>query len=135
MQKIFLHGLAAGLISAIACLFYSELYSSALNVNFSEVINIFTVMGTCLIGCLLAATGYLILSAKVKTQTTLEVIFNIIFVFLTFLSCIYPFSVKLPLTIDFPELFPGLVIPMHFFPVLFWIALNPVFKHSVKDGR
>lgn len=128
MQKIFIHGLLAGLISAIACLIYSNIYSAAMYVDFSEVINIFSVMGTCLAGCLVAAGGYYFLTRYLKDQNTLEVVFNIIFIFLTFISCIYPFSVPLPLDLESPELFPGLVIPMHFFPVLFWIALNPVFK-------
>lgn len=130
MQKIFLHGLAAGLISAIVCLFYSELYSSAMDVDFSDVINIFSVMGTCLFGSLIAAAGYYFLTTKVSDRDIVDVVFNIIFLTLTFLSCIYPFSVRLPFELESPELFPGLVIPMHFFPVLFWIAFNPAFKHG-----
>ncbi len=131
MQKIFLHGLAAGLVSAIACLFYCQLYCSAMLVDFSEVVNIFSVMGICLLTSLLASAGYYFLTRVIKDRNILEMIFNIIFVFLTFVSCIYPFTVRLPLEIDFPELFPGLVIPMHFFPVLFWIAFNPLFNKIV----
>jgi hypothetical protein len=121
MQKIFLHGLLAGLVSAIVCLFYSEVYSTSLQVDFSDVINIFSVMGTCLFGSLIASAGYYFLSTKLSDGDVTDVLFNITFLTLTFLSCIYPFS---------PELFPGLVIPMHFFPVLFWIAFNPIFKHG-----
>ncbi len=132
MKRIYLHGLGAGLISAIACLFYSEIYSTAMYVDFSDVINIFSVMGTCLLGSLVAASGYYFLTTKMKDRDIIDVLFNVIYVTLTFLSCIYPFSVKLPLDLDAPELFPGLVIPMHFFPVLFWIALNPAFKHGSK---
>ncbi|MFK7756443.1 MAG: hypothetical protein AB8B53_05870 [Flavobacteriales bacterium] len=128
MKKTLLHGLASGVISAIACLFYSELYNAAMYTDFSEFINIFTVMGTCLLGSLIAALGYYFLTVRIKDATTVDVIFNVVFVFLTFISCIYPFSKKLPLEIESPELFPGLVIPMHFFPVLFWIALTPILK-------
>ncbi|MEJ6795603.1 MAG: hypothetical protein QNK63_02730 [Flavobacteriales bacterium] len=130
MQKIFLHGLLAGLVSAIVCLFYSEVYSTSLQVDFSDVINIFSVMGTCLFGSLIASAGYYFLSTKLSDGDVTDVLFNITFLTLTFLSCIYPFSVQLPLELDSPELFPGLVIPMHFFPVLFWIAFNPIFKHG-----
>ena len=134
MKKILIHGLAAGVISAIACLFYNALYNASLGTDFSEFINIFSVMGTCLLGCLIAASGYYFLTTQIKDKITVDVVFNAIFVLLTFLSCIYPFSKKLPLEIDSPELFPGLVIPMHFFPVLFWIALSPMLKKlSVKD--
>ncbi len=132
MQKIFLHGLAAGLVSAIACLFYCEVYSSAMRVDFSTVINIYSVMGVCLFGSMIASAGYYLLSIKVSNVDIVDVVFNLFFITLTFFSCIYPFLAKLPLNLKSPELFPGLVIPMHFFPVLFWVALNPVFKHGRK---
>ncbi len=133
MKKILLHGLAAGVLSAIACLFYNALYNAAMFTDFSDFINIFTVMGTCLCGCLIAALGYYFLTTRIKDGTTVDVIFNVVFVLLTFISCVYPFSKKLPLEIEYPELFPGLVIPMHFFPVLFWIALNPILKKMTSE--
>ena len=128
MQKIFLHGLLAGLVSAIVCLFYSEVYSTSLQVDFSDVINIFCPV--ILFGSLIASAGYYFLSTKLLAGDVTDVLLLDVTLTLTFLSCIYPFSVQLPLELDSPELFPGLVIPMHFFPVLFWIAFNPIFKHG-----
>jgi len=130
-KKTLLHGLSAGFLSAIACLFYSEIYNATSGADFSEVINIFPVIITCIVGCMIAAAGNLFLAKWIGNKNTHEIIFNIIFLFLTFISCIYPLSVRLPYEkFDFPQLFNGLVIPMHFFPVLFWIALSPVFKKS-----
>jgi len=41
-----------------------------------------------------------------------------------------PIAVRLPTNIDTPELFPGMVIPMHFFPALAWFTLKPLFIRS-----
>jgi hypothetical protein len=39
------------------------------------------------------------------------------------------------LDVEFPEMFPGLVIPMHFFPALAFFAIDPFFKQSsIKSG-
>jgi hypothetical protein len=40
----------------------------------------------------------------------------------------YPISVSLPLEIKNPELFPGLAVPMIFFPALAWYTVKPLFK-------
>ncbi len=130
IKKILLHGLTAGLLSAISCLVYTQVYTATTGADFSSIITLFPVMFTCLLGCLLAAGGYITLHKFISDTDICDVIFNISFVLLTFLSCIYPLSFRLS-SIDFdnPELFNGLVIPMHFFPVLFWITLNPIFKN------
>jgi hypothetical protein len=38
-----------------------------------------------------------------------------------------PISVSLPLDIKSPELFPGLAVPLVFFPCLSWHTVNPLF--------
>jgi len=130
IKKIILHGITAGLLSAISCLVYSEVYTATTGADFSSIISILPVMAVCLIGCLIAAGGYIFLHKTFLNTDTCDVIFNISFVFLTFISCIYPLSFKLsPFEYEAPALFNGLVVPMHFFPVLFWIALNPLFKN------
>ena len=130
VKKTILHGLSAGLLSAISCLVYSQIHTATTGADYSSVITLIPVMVTCLLGSLGAAAGYLLLKKLIKDLDTCDVVFNIAYVFLTFLSCIYPLSVRLsPQDFETPELFNGLVIPMHFFPVLFWITLNPVFKN------
>ncbi len=46
-----------------------------------------------------------------------------------------PISVTLPLSIQFPELFPGLAVPMIFFPALAWYTVKPLFTNSVTDTK
>ena len=52
---------------------------------------------------------------------------NFVFAILTFASILGPFATKLPLDVEMPELFPGLTVPMHFFPALAWFTLKPLF--------
>jgi hypothetical protein len=51
---------------------------------------------------------------------------------LSFASIIGAIGMTLPLDIDFPELFPGLVVPMHFFPALAYFAIAPFFKKEAR---
>jgi hypothetical protein len=37
---------------------------------------------------------------------------------------------SLPLDIDFPEMFPGLAIPLHFIPAMIFFGLDPFFKKN-----
>ena len=53
---------------------------------------------------------------------------NLVIAVLSFASIISPISMSLPLDIESPELFPGLVVPMHFFPALAFFAISPFFK-------
>jgi hypothetical protein len=40
---------------------------------------------------------------------------------------------SLPLDIEYPELFPGLVVPMHFFPAYAFLTIYPFFKQTNKS--
>ena len=69
------------------------------------------------------------LTANMSTQlyNKGEIIFNLSFSILSFASIIIPIAAKLPLDVQNPELFPGLTVPMHFFPALGWYTLKPIF--------
>ena len=86
-------------------------------------------MGACVLGAFVAAIGYYLLSLVLKGKT--EMVFNLLFVILSFASILGPIGFKLPLEQDTPELFPGLAVPMHFFPALGWFALKPLFGKSI----
>jgi hypothetical protein len=76
-------------------------------------------------GCMLMASGNAVLLrlGKLKWMGW----FNILVAVLSFASIISPISMSLPLDINNPELFPGLVVPMHFFPALAYFTLAPFF--------
>ncbi|MFK8036771.1 MAG: hypothetical protein AB8B74_00650 [Crocinitomicaceae bacterium] len=126
MKVNFLHGIVAGLLSAIAGIVYLQLYQNLNFVDFSLVINIGAIAGSSIIGCILMALGYVLLD-KIK-KPNLKGIMNLLIMILSFLSILGPIMMTLPLEVDFPELFPGLVIPMHFFPAMIFFGLAPFFK-------
>jgi hypothetical protein len=82
-------------------------------------------IGLNLAACLLAGFGFW--AAKKYLPKKAEIVFNVTFTLLSFASIYIPMVISLPLDIQNPELFPGLVIPMHFFPVVGWFTLKPIF--------
>ena len=73
------------------------------------------------------------LHARVGNKPILKGWLNVLIAALSFLSILGPLSMSLPLNIKFPEMFPGLAIPMHFFPALMFFGLFPFFTNSTFD--
>jgi hypothetical protein len=124
-KKSLLLGIVSGLLAGVAALVYAYVYHSSLGANFSKVAGSARIIAASVFGGVLAAIGYWILDKKLKEKG--EIVFNLLFSLLSFASLLAPFGVKLPLDIEAPELFPGMVIPMHFFPALAWFTLKPLF--------
>ncbi|MEM9052703.1 MAG: hypothetical protein AAGC47_11675, partial [Bacteroidota bacterium] len=81
-----------------------------------------------MIGCVLMGSGYFALDKMGKSS--LRGWMNILYAVLSFASIIPAMNTTLPLDIEFPELFPGLVVPMHFFPTMVFFGLSPFFASS-----
>ena len=126
MNKIIAHGVVAGVLSAVAGIIYLNLYQNLLFLDFSAVLSMGSIAGASLLGCLLMTGGYLLLARLHKSHLRGWV--NLLIITLTFLSILGPISVTLPLDVDFPELFPGLAVPMHFFPAMIFFGVAPFFK-------
>ncbi len=124
-NKIFFQGIIAGILSAVACIIYNRIYFFATEADFSKVLNTTGLIGINLGACLLASIGFWLLTKWFKKSG--EIIFNFCFTILSFASIVIPISISLPLNIKYPELFPGLSIPMHFFPALAWFTIRPLF--------
>ena len=121
-------GVVSGLLAGIAGVVYARVYHSSLGADFSKVVSTIRIIAASLAGGVLAAFGYTLLDAWMKARG--EVVFNFIFTVISFATLLAPFAVKLPLDMEAPELFPGMVIPMHFFPALAWYTLKPIFIRS-----
>jgi hypothetical protein len=128
MKNVFLHGLIAGILSGIACIAYNSIYTKALMVDYSKVFQTPALIGSSLIGCILASLGFYFLTRFLNKPG--QIIFNILFLVLSFASIAGPFAAQLPLDVESPELFAGLTVPMHFFPALLWFATLPLFKYN-----
>jgi|TARA_R110000737_G_scaffold352891_1_gene400897 uncharacterized membrane protein len=132
MKKYLAHGVLAGLLSALAAIIFQYIYQEAMFLDFSSVLNSGSIIGSCMLGCMLMAIGFWGIEKINKPK--LKGWLNIIVIVLTFLSILGPLSMTLPLDVEFPEMFPGLAIPMHFFPALIFFGLDPFFnsKNSIK---
>lgn len=125
MKQYFIYGVTAGVFSALAGVVYQNVYQDAMYVDFSSVINIVSISGASIFACVLMALGYWLLAQQNKLNLTGWL--NVIIAVITFLSILLPVSMTLPLDIEYPELFPGLAIPMHFFPAMVFYGLYPFF--------
>lgn len=125
MKPILIQGIIAGILASIAGIIYLNIYNAAFGVDYSAIINVGSILGACMIGCMLISLGYAVLLKTNKLK--LRGWFNTLVAVLSFVSIISPMGMSLPLDIEFPELFPGLVVPMHFFPALAYFTIQPFF--------
>jgi len=129
-RKIFFHGIAAAILASIVAIIYNRIYFFTTEVDFSSVLNTASLVGLNTIVCLLAAFLFWILQALLKRKG--EIVFNFVFSIVSFACVIIPISLTLPLDVQFPELFPGLAVPMIFFPAVAWYTIRPLF---VKENK
>ncbi|HTD97939.1 MAG TPA: hypothetical protein VK668_01580 [Mucilaginibacter sp.] len=125
-KRIFFHGLAAGILSAIAAAGYNRFYIFATETDFSKVLNYASLTGLSLAVCMVATFLYYGLTKWLPKRG--EIVFNFIFSIASFACVIIPIAITLPLNIESPELFPGLAAPMVFFPAIAWYTLRPLFE-------
>jgi len=127
-RKFFLHALVSGISAAIAANIYDRIYYFATEADFSEILGVTRIISLNFLICLLAAflNWFMVLWLKQKG----EIVFNLLFSIASFALIIIPISISLPLNIKFPELFPGLAVPMVFFPAMAWYTVNPLFRVS-----
>jgi hypothetical protein len=128
MKKHLIHGSAAGALAAVASIIFLNIYKQLYLVDFSTVIDEVAIISSSIIGCVLMAVGYIILD-KIKKQNLYGAM-NILIMVLSFLSIVPVMGMTLPLEVEFPELFPGMVVPMHFFPAVTFFGLTPFFKKN-----
>ena len=116
------------MLAAIVGIIYNRIYFFATEADFSKVLNIGSITGISVMVCMLATFIYFGLATWLKK--TGEIVFNFLFSIISFACVMIPISISLPLSIKTPELFPGLAVPMVFFPALAWYTLKPLFTNS-----
>ena len=119
------HGIFSGLLAGLAGIIYFEIYQYLMLTQFDAVVNWGSILGASVLGCLLMTLGYWVL-VKFKIERFVGWL-NIMIALLSFASIIGAMNIALPLDMEFPELFPGLVVPMHFFPALSFFCIYPFF--------
>lgn len=125
-KRSLLLGVVSGLLAGVAGLIYAHLYFNTTGADFSKVASSIRIVVSSLAGGVLAAIGFTVLIKWLKNNG--EIVFNLLFSLFSFASLLAAIAYKLPTNLDSaPELFPGMVIPMHFFPALAWFTLKPLF--------
>jgi hypothetical protein len=127
-KKYFFTGLAAGIFSGLAAFFYSIVYTTALEISYTRVVSPESIFSASLFAGMLIA--FFCFGIDRLFQKEMEVLTGLLLACGTLLSLIIPFMVSLPLDVERPELFPGLVVPMQLFPALAWFVLKPMFRRS-----
>ena len=124
-KRYFVHGIISGILAALAAIIYYRIYFFATTADFSQVLGTGRIVSLNILFCLIASfvSWFLFLWLKQKG----EIVFNFIFSVASFALIVIPISISLPLDVKFPELFPGLAIPMLFFPALAWFTVAPIF--------
>ena len=124
-KKVFYQSLLSGILAAVAGIIYYRIYYFATEADFSKVLSTPTIIGLNLAICLIAGFVYWALIKRFPKKA--DLIFNLLFSIISFAAVIIPISYTLPLKIQFPELFPGLAVPMVFFPAMAWYTVQPIF--------
>lgn len=131
-RNLIFHGILSSACASIAGIVYYEIYQYLMYTSFEKVVNWGSIAGGSTIGCLLMMLSYWTLSRFNLMRLTGWI--NVLIAILSFASIIGAMNTALPLDIDFPELFPGLVVPMHFFPALSFFGLAPFFIRMKTDS-
>src|SRR6516164_5412955 len=112
-RKLFFQAILASTLAFIAALVYRRIYFFATEADFYRVLNTGRLAAFCILFCMPAAFLYYGLNRWLGNKG--EKFFNFLFSIISFACVMIPISVTLPLDVKFPELFPGLAVPMVFF--------------------
>jgi hypothetical protein len=127
-KSYFLLGLVVSLISSLGAAVYVTKYYEEM-ANFSLILPLWKIIATYFtLG--LSVSGLCFLSNRLA-QKFGTIIFNIVLVFATLSSILFPIMKEdFPETLEMTEFYPGFVIPLHFILPLFWLALSPLIKKN-----
>jgi hypothetical protein len=125
-KKVFLQAILASLLAFIASVIYKKIYFFATEVDFSRVLSLPRLAALSILVSMGVAFLYYGLNRWLPGKG--EIVFNFLFSVITFACVMIPISVSLPLNVQNPELFPGLGVPLVFFPAMAWYTVNPLFK-------
>ncbi len=129
-KSLFL-GITSGILSGVACVIFAGVYKETMFTDFSPVITSVNLIGACVFGCVLASLGYFLLTKFFPKFG--EIVFNLLFTFISFASILSPIAYKFPPELDVEgiDMITSYFIPfamtLHFFPALIWFTLKPIF--------
>ena len=137
-KSLFL-GLTSGVLAGVAGIIFEKVYANAFYTDFSGVTATFfggslavkasplTIMLASIISGVLASIFFTLFVKWFKSKG--DAIFSLLYAFVSFASIVLPLSATLPLDLDEYAmlLFPSFAMTLHFFPVLVWLTIKPLF--------
>jgi hypothetical protein len=133
-KKYFFLGLTTGVVSSAGSIAYSSFYNQNL-FDFSLVVGPVMILATCMFVSVAASVVSWLFDKVLKSWG--EFFFNSIFAVVSMASVLLPMNFEIPPVLleklqaanfeGVEMFFPIFAIPMHFFPVLSWFALKPLF--------
>lgn len=143
MKKSLLLGLSAGVLAGIASIILMSIYKEAYFTDFSTVKVIlsesvafqFNPLSLVFLNVFLGIVIGLWYTLFIKIfKSKGLIIFNLSLTIITFATLILPMAAKLSLDVDEDTmmLFPGFATTIHFFPILSWYTLKPIFFRVKK---
>jgi hypothetical protein len=132
-KRIFFLGLVAGVMASVAAIIFQRIHQFATYTDFSKIVSVPVLMAIN-IGVGMIASLVFFLIQKLLPGPKGRFAFNLFFVLISFMSITWSFAITLPLDVQFPELFPGLTVPMHFFPALAWFTFEPLLIAGPRAG-
>lgn len=130
-KRIFFHAVITSILATVAALIYSRIYFFATETDFSKVVNTRSLIGLNVLASFIAA--FLNWGLLKWLRKKGEIIFNFVFSIGSFACVMIPISATLPMDIKLPELFPGLAVPMVFFPAMAWYTVKPLFTFNEEQ--
>ena len=127
MIKYTLLALISGALSGFGSYLYASVYQELTVIDYSAFIPSSSIFISCFVGCILASAGHALF---VKFSPKIgDIIFGFLFAIISFTSILGVFKATLPDSDDesFYYLIYGFAIPMHFFPIIVWNTIKPIF--------
>ena len=127
IKKYTLLALISGVLSGFGSYLYGSLYQELTVIDYSGFIPPSSIFISCFVGCILASAGHALF---VKFLPKIgDIIFGFLFAIISFTSILGVFKATLPDSDDesFYYLIYGFAIPMHFFPIVVWNTIKPIF--------
>lgn len=133
-KKYFILGIVASVLSSAGAVAYGMFFNKNL-FDFSIAVGPLSIATACTTVSIFAAIMAYAADKVLKSWS--EVVFNLIFSVGSMASILSPINYQFPPNIltkiqevnfeGVESFFPIYVIPMHFFPVLVWVTLKPLF--------
>jgi hypothetical protein len=133
-KKYFILGIVASILSSAGAIAYGMFFNKNL-FDFSMAVGPLSIATACTSVCIFAAITALAADKVLKSWG--EFVFNLIFSVVSMASVLSPINFQFPADIlakiqevnfeGVESFFPIYVIPMHFFPILVWVTLKPLF--------